>query len=116
MSSFSEYEGYDALGLAELVQKKEVTPVELCEEAIARIEKLNPQLNAVVTKLYDQGRETAAKAGGNGLFAGVPFLLKDLDFDYAGIPTSAAARPIRISLSIMTANWCPDSSKPGSSL
>jgi len=92
MSSFSEYEGYDALGLAELVQKKEVTPVELCEEAIARIEKLNPQLNAVVTKLYDQGRETAAKAGGNGLFAGVPFLLKDLDFDYAGIPTSRGCK------------------------
>ena len=46
--AFAEYAHYDGLGLAELVAKKQVTPLELVEEAIARIEKHNPTLNAVV--------------------------------------------------------------------
>lgn len=95
MSGFTEYESYDALGLAELIQKKAVTPSDLCEEAIARIEKLNPQLNAVVTTMYDQGRETAAKATGSEPLNGVPFLLKDLVFDYAGVPTSKGCKSFK---------------------
>ena len=95
MSGFAEYESYDALGLAELVQKKEVSPADLCEAAIGRIEKLNPRLNAVVTPLYDQGRETASKAVGDGPFAGVPFLLKDLAFDFAGVPTSRGCKTFK---------------------
>lgn len=43
MSGFKEYDRYDGLGLAELVKKKEISAVELCEEAIARIEKINPK-------------------------------------------------------------------------
>ena len=48
--AFSEYASYDGLGLAELVAKKQVTAAELVEEAISRIEKHNPRLNAVVYK------------------------------------------------------------------
>ena len=59
MSGFSEYATYDGLGLAELVRKKEVKPSELVEEAISRIEKLNPQLNAVIYKMYELARKTA---------------------------------------------------------
>jgi amidase len=92
MSGFAEYDRYDALGLAELVRKGDVTPAELCEEAIERIERVNPQLNAVVRPMYDQGRETASKAGTDKPFAGVPFLLKDLIFDYAGVPTSRGCK------------------------
>ncbi len=92
MSGIAEYDRYDALGLAELVQKGEVTPAELCEEAIERIERINPQLNAVVRPMYDQGRETASKTGTDKPFAGVPFLLKDLMFDYAGVPTSMGCK------------------------
>jgi amidase len=92
MSGFAEYDRYDALGLAELVQKGEVTPAELCEEAIERIERVNPQLNAVVRPMYDQGRETASKVGTEKPFAGVPFLIKDLLFDYAGVPTSMGCK------------------------
>ena len=50
------YADYDALGLAELVRKREVTPVELVEAAIERIERHNPALNAVVFKAYDEAR------------------------------------------------------------
>ena len=57
--SFSEYSNYDGLGLAELVKKKEIKPIELIEAAIERIERLNPQLNAVVFKAFDEARTTA---------------------------------------------------------
>lgn len=91
MDGFSEYERYDGMGLAELVRRKEVQPLELVEAAIRRIEELNPQLNAVIYKLYDEGRAAAAARPG-GPFAGVPFLLKDLMTDYAGAPTSNGSR------------------------
>ena len=59
MSSFPDYPRYDGLGLADLVRTKQVTPSELVEEAISRIEAHNPGLNAVITKLYDRARATA---------------------------------------------------------
>ena len=59
MSDFGDYDEYDGLGLAELVRKKEVKPSELIEEAISRIERLNPQLNAVIHKMYDLARKAA---------------------------------------------------------
>ena len=51
--------GYDALGLAELVRSKAVQPIELVDLAIARIEALNPNLNAIVTPMYDRARDAA---------------------------------------------------------
>lgn len=92
--AFAEYAEYDGLGLAALVAKGHVTPRELAEEAIARIEKYNPQLNAVVYKMYDLGRETAKQVAGRseGRFRGVPFLLKDILGNYAGVPTQSGAR------------------------
>ena len=73
----SELWRLDATAQAELVREKAVRPVELVEAAIARIERLNPTLNAVVTPMYDWARAEAAAAGSEGPFAGVPFLLKD---------------------------------------
>ena len=92
MKNFSEYTSYDALGLAELVRKGEVTATELCETAMERIERINPEINAVVTPLFDEGRNTAAGTIPDGPFTGVPFLLKDLGYDYAGYPTSCGNR------------------------
>ncbi len=57
MGAFQEYDQYDGLGLAELVKKKEISPAEICEEAIDRIGKVNPQLNAVVTPMFDVARQ-----------------------------------------------------------
>ena len=59
MSGFQEFTEYDALGLAELVRKREVSPLELTAASIERIERLNPELNAVIYKLYDQALQTA---------------------------------------------------------
>jgi len=86
MGVFQEYGQYDGMGLAELVKKKEISPAELGEEAISRIEKVNPQLNAVVTPMYDIARKYIAQCPLDGTFAGVPFLLKDLLETYAGVP------------------------------
>jgi Asp-tRNA(Asn)/Glu-tRNA(Gln) amidotransferase A subunit family amidase len=92
--AFAEYSHYDGLGLAALVAKRQVTPLELAEEAISRIERHNPRLNAVVFKMYDLARETARRLGSEegGRFRGVPFLLKDILGNYAGVPTACGTR------------------------
>jgi amidase len=78
----------DATAQAELVRSKEVSATELVESAIARIEKLNPQLNAVIHELFDRARREAAVGPPEGPFTGVPFLLKDLGTELAGTPIS----------------------------
>jgi amidase len=78
----------DATGQAELVRRNEVSPAELVDEAIARIEKLNPQLNAVIHELFGRARADAAGELPDGPFRGVPFLLKDLGAELEGTPFS----------------------------
>jgi amidase len=78
MGGLGEYDQYDGLGLAELVRRREVEPAELVEEAIRRIERLNPRFNAVIHKMVDLARQAAATDLPDGPFRGVPFLLKDL--------------------------------------
>lgn len=95
MGGFKEYDRYDGLGLAELVRKGEVSPSELAEEAIARIERLNPQLNAVVRPMYEIGRQAAQGELPDGPFRGVPFLMKDLIDAYAGVPLTSGSRAYR---------------------
>lgn len=92
MGAFKEYTRYDAIGLAELVRRGEVTAGELCEAAIQCIEQLNPKLNAVVTPMYDIGRGVAERQALEGPFAGVPFLLKDLMYAFAGVPMSSGSK------------------------
>ena len=78
----------DATAQAELLRQKEVTPIEMVDAAIGRIERLNPALNAVITPLYEKARELAAASAGDAPFAGVPFLLKDIAAEYGGTPLS----------------------------
>ncbi|MCB9289808.1 MAG: amidase [Lewinellaceae bacterium] len=90
--TFEEYRKYDALGLAELVRKKEITAAELVELAIIRAESVNPTINAIIHPLYDMAREMAEKASPESLFAGIPFLVKDLGLEVAGAPRSSGCR------------------------
>jgi Asp-tRNA(Asn)/Glu-tRNA(Gln) amidotransferase A subunit family amidase len=92
MNAFPDYERYDALGLADLVRRREVSAEELLEAAIARVETRNPTVNAVVQKLYDYGRQAIAAGLPQGPFTGVPFVLKDLSASLAGTPTTRACR------------------------
>ena len=100
MGGFKEYGQYDAMGLAELVKRGDVTASELCEAAIERIEQVNPKLNAVVTPMFDAGRSAAARPLPDGPFVGVPFLLKDLLAAYAGVPMTSGSKAYR--------NFVPD--------
>ena len=100
MGGFKDYDKYDALGLAELVQKKKVKPAELLETAIEHIEEINPKLNAVITKMYDRAEDTIKGRLPKGPFTGVPFLLKDLLAAYAGVPLTGGSRAYR--------NYIPD--------
>lgn len=88
---FAEYSEFDGLGLAELVKTRKVSPAELVEAAIERIERHNPQLNAVVFKGYEDPRANASTTR-SGAFAGVPTLLKDLLCEKKGWPTRAGSR------------------------
>jgi amidase len=90
--AFETYATYDGLGLGALVQRGEVSALELLETAIARAEAINPRINAIVYRGYDQARAAAAafKPAGEP-FAGVPLLLKDLLGDCAGMPTRFAS-------------------------
>lgn len=88
MTGFKDYDNYDAVGLAELVRNKDVSPDELLDEAIERTERVNPEINAVSFKHYDEAR-TAIKAGlPDGPFKGVPFLIKDLHLLLTGTITT----------------------------
>ena len=75
----------DATAQAELVQRGQVKPAELVEAAIARIERLNPALNAVITPMYERALDAANGDLPKGPFTGVPFLLKDVLAEYAGV-------------------------------
>ena len=91
----NEYEGLDAVGMAELVRKKEVKPSELTEEAIRQIERFNPVVNAVVFTDYDRARRIASEQDSQtakGPFFGVPFLLKDILGDLEGWPSTIGSR------------------------
>ncbi|CAM5775279.1 amidase [Labrys miyagiensis] len=86
------YSRSDALALAGLVKKGEVSPSELVETAIAAIEALDPKLNAVVIRHFDLAREAAAAPPSDGLFAGVPFLLKNIGSSWKGTRLDGSIR------------------------
>ena len=85
----------DATAQADLVRRGEVAPKDLVEAAIARIEAVNPQLDAVLRTRFDQARTEAAGDLPDGPFRGVPMLLKDLGCMVAGEATSFGLGPLR---------------------
>ncbi|OOK75084.1 amidase family protein [Mycobacterium kansasii] len=89
-----EYLSLDATALAELVERKQVTPAELLALARQRADAVNPRLNAIVRRLDEVADRQAADPRLQGRFAGVPFLIKDLDQEYQGFPTSSGSRSL----------------------
>ena len=87
----NELDLLDGLAQAELVRRGDVKPIELLDRAIARLERVNGVLNAVVTPMYEHARERALGDLPEGPFRGVPFLLKDLFTAYAGVRLSNGA-------------------------
>ena len=87
-----DYAAHDALGLAALVKKGEVTADELLTCALEAAEALNGDLNAIVRSMEGEARAAIAAGVPDGPFEGVPFLLKDLTQSYAGVPTDCGSR------------------------
>jgi amidase len=102
MKGYDDLAFLDATDLARLIKKKEIKAEELVEFTIQRIEKINPKLNAVIHKLYEQARETAKTwtvrieegKGSGRSFPGVPFLLKDLVAECQGTPFHEGCRAV----------------------
>ena len=90
-----EMAALDASAQAALVRGRHVKPIELIEAAIARIERLNGKINAVVTPMFEQARAAAQAPLPDGPFSGVPFLLKDLLASYAGVRLSGGSAFMR---------------------
>ncbi len=82
---------HDAVGLAAEIKAGRVSPVEAVEAAIARLERLQPDLNGLATADFDRARERARSHDGQGFFAGVPTLVKD-NADVQGLPTQQGTR------------------------
>ncbi len=92
----NELSTMDATAQAELVRRREVMPLELVDAAIARIERMNPILNAVITLLFEEARAAAISPDlPDGPFRGVPFLLKDIGAMQKGQPYYMGNRALR---------------------
>lgn len=95
-----DFSNFDLMGQADLVRAGEASAEELLEAAIARAEKVNPRLNAIIRPLHQEARVEARLAAKESTFAGAPFLVKDLYCHMAGIPTTGA--------SALTKDFVPD--------
>ncbi len=93
-SAMDDYPQQDALELAQRVARGEVSPADLLEAAIARADRYNPSLNAIIHRFDERARIIARHALPAGPFAGVPFLLKDLEHEFAGEPVTMGSRGI----------------------
>ena len=95
MPSVTDMTWLDATAQADLVRRGEVSPKDLVEAAITRIEAVNPRLDAVIRTRFDQARAEAAGTLPDGPFRGVPILLKDLGCFVAGEVTAMGLGPLR---------------------
>lgn len=77
--NWDEWANLDAIGLAELVRKRQITPLEVAQQVTLAIDALNPEINAII-EVFDDAINDPMKDGTNldGVFAGVPYLMKDL--------------------------------------
>ncbi len=90
--SDADYLRHDATALAGMIRDRAVSPLELVETAIARIERFNPRVNAVIHRMDRSARAAAAGPLPDGPFRGVPLLLKDLLASVAGEPLGCGSR------------------------
>ena len=107
----SDHSSYDALRLAELIRTKQITPREVIEDTIRKIEAINSKLNAVIYKTYDQARKRASEMA-DGPFAGVPFLVKD-NATIAGVRLTRGSRALRDNVPDKTAPFFAAAERAG---
>src|ERR1700749_4139592 len=94
MVGIRDYDRYDAVDLATLVRRREVSPAEVLDEAIRRADAANPRLNALVAECFDAARARATVALPESVLAGVPFLIKDITY-MRGMACTSGSRLFR---------------------
>ena len=102
----------DTVGLVEAIQTGRVSAPEVVEAAIARIEKVNPELNGLAYAAFDRARVEARDLHG-GYFCGIPTLVKD-NCDVAGTPTMQGSdafvatpkKALTLALWPIVKKWC----------
>lgn len=87
----SDYMMQDAVGLADLIARREVSASEVLDAALSRLNAVNPKLNAVVRTLESEARNAVAAGLPQGAFTGVPYLIKDITTQMRGVPTTAGS-------------------------
>jgi Asp-tRNA(Asn)/Glu-tRNA(Gln) amidotransferase A subunit family amidase len=87
----ADYLAQDLVGLAALISSRQVSAAEVVDAALARLEAVNPKLNAVTLSLAESARELVSQAAPAGPLGGAPFLIKDLGAQVAGTPTTAGS-------------------------
>jgi amidase len=88
-----EYRHHDAVGLAALISRGEVSAAEVLTAAIAAADAVDPELGAIVLRMDGEAWDRV-RTPLTGPLAGVPFLIKDMNHDYAGLPTAAGSRAL----------------------
>lgn len=92
MAAFHEYARYDALGLKELVARKEVTPAEILEAALDAVDRVNPRINAIVTGMRSEAQAQLCNGLPAGPLMGVPIAVKDEYISCASVPNNSSSR------------------------
>lgn len=92
---YNSYIQYDALGLAALIKKGEVSASEVLEAAINRAQEVNDKIFAINYPMYEQARKVAQASLPDHPLAGVPFLLKDLEFYLKGEPMTHGSKSLQ---------------------
>jgi amidase len=111
-SASGDLSSYDAIGLAQLIRINLITPSELIEDAIRKLEGVNPTLNAVICKTYDRARQASSGVVGESPLAGVPFLVKD-NATIAGIALTRGSRALKDRVCDVTAPFFAATEKAG---
>ena len=91
----SDYLAHDAVGLAQLIARRQVSAAEVLEAALAQSERVNGKLNAIVLSMAEEARSTVRDGAPSGPLGGVPFLIKDIGAQVKGVPTSAGSRLLK---------------------
>ena len=111
-NGLDEFIDFDATGLAELIKKKEVTPSELVDVFIRRIETINPLINCIATPTFERARKRAKEISGESVFAGVPSLIKDM-VDVGGVRRTDGSRLLATNIPKNSVAWVQAFEKSG---
>ncbi len=110
---FREYTKFDAVGIADLIKKGEISPIEVLEEAITRTEKINPKINAVITKMYEEAKDSIGQGLPDGPFKGVPIMLKDILQLYKGVKYTLGSKLFKDYISDIDSEYVKKLKKAG---